>query len=204
MGSLFVAAAGFPTFLFTTALVVVVIFWLLVAVGVTDSGSFDADVDIDAWGMGGVPVAVPFSAMTVLAWCVSLTATVLLDPVVAPGGGRAVVRVAVLAAALLVAWSLTRLLVRLWQRLSPEEPGPSGTESIALPCTGRMGRADAESGQAEAAAQDGSSAVVRIRRPGVESPTYGGTGLSHAYDDTGEFLRGAPYDATLNPLRHTA
>ncbi len=201
MGTLFATAAGFPSLLFTTALVVVVIFWLLVAVGVTDSGIFDADVDVDAWGMGGVPVAVPCSVMTVFAWCVSLAATVLLDPVAAPGVGRVVLRVTVLAAALLVAWSMTRLFVRLWLRLRPEEPGPSGMRSIGLPFTRRRGQSGAASGQAEAAAQDGSTAVIRIRQPGTNSPTHGGTARPHACGDLGEFHRAAPYDAMLHPRR---
>ncbi|MGG7569270.1 hypothetical protein [Streptomyces sirii] len=134
MGALLAAAAGFPTLMFTTALTVGVIFWLLVAFGVTDSGSFDADVDTDAWGMGGIPVSVTFSIMTVLAWCVSIVATVLLDPLVGPGMGRAVVRLAVLAAAVLVAWRVTRVLVPPLHRLLPDmNPGRPGRISTVLP-----------------------------------------------------------------------
>ncbi|WP_192582819.1 hypothetical protein [Streptomyces triticiradicis] len=51
------AATGLPGILFTTALVVVVCFWLLVAVGAVNVNSFDTDVDLHAWGMGGVPVS---------------------------------------------------------------------------------------------------------------------------------------------------
>lgn len=61
MGTFFEAAAGFPTFLFTVALVTALGFWLLVAVGAADSGTFDGDADLGAWGLGGVPVAVAFS-----------------------------------------------------------------------------------------------------------------------------------------------
>ncbi|GAU67264.1 Syd protein [Streptomyces sp. NBRC 110611] len=125
MGTFLAAAAGCPTLVFTAALVMVVVFWLLAALGLADPGSFDADADLDAWGMGGVPVAVAFSLLTVLAWCVSLAGTVLLDPVVPPGVGRALTRVALPAVALLAAWRLTRVLVRPLHRLFPDEPGPS-------------------------------------------------------------------------------
>ena len=147
MGTLFAVAAGFPTLPFTAAVVVGVVFWILVAAGLADSGSFDADVNVDAWGMGGVPVTVTLSAMAVLAWCVSLTATVLLDPIVAPGMGRAVERFGVPVAALLVAGSGTRLLVRLWRRHFPDEPGPSGADTTGLERTGATGQSDAAPGQ---------------------------------------------------------
>ncbi|MGW7486266.1 hypothetical protein [Streptomyces sp. NPDC054786] len=147
MGTVLAAAAGFPTLVFTTALVVVVVFWLLVAVGVTDSGSFDADADFDAWGMGGVPVTVAFSAMTVLAWIVSLTGTVLLDPVAPPGVGRALSRLAVLVAALLLAWRGTRVLVRSLHRFFPGEPGPSRAGFTGPARTIRTGWVDRQSGR---------------------------------------------------------
>ncbi|MGP8298294.1 hypothetical protein ACTPOK_10150 [Streptomyces inhibens] len=204
MGTLFAAAAGFPTLLFTTALAVVVIFWLLVAVGVTDSGSFDADVDADAWGMSGVPVSVTFSVMTVLAWCVSFAATVLLDPLVAPGVGRAVVRLAALAAALLIAWRVTRVLVRPLHRLFPDEPGPPRADFIGLTCAIRTGRVDTEAGRAEVVARDGSTAEILVRQPGAEPLPYGSPGLLYAYDDPGEHFWVAPYDATLAPRGHAA
>lgn len=123
MGTFLMAAAGFPTLVFTAALGVVVAFWLLVAVGVTTPDAFDSDADLDAWGMGGVPVVVAFSLLTAVAWLVSLAGTLLLDPVVAPGMGRALVRVAVLAAALLGAWRVTGVLVGPLRRLFLTNPG---------------------------------------------------------------------------------
>lgn len=124
MGRFLAAAAGFPTIVFTAALVVVVVFWLLVAVGVTESHSFDADADFGAWGMGGVPVSVAFSLLTAFAWFVSLAGTVLLDSVASAGLVRELPRPAVLVVALVVAWRVTRVLVRPLHRLFPDEPGP--------------------------------------------------------------------------------
>ncbi|WP_225859554.1 hypothetical protein [Streptomyces albicerus] len=119
------AATGFPTLLFTAALVVVVGFWVLVAFGAAGSDSFDADADLRTWGMGGVPVAVAFSLLTVLAWILGLGTAILLDAFVPLGILGGLLRLMVPIGVLLAAWRLTRLFVRPLHRLFPDEPGPS-------------------------------------------------------------------------------
>ncbi|NBM17604.1 hypothetical protein [Streptomyces sp. GC420] len=199
MGMFLEAAAGFPTVLFTAALLVAVCFWLLVAVGVAGADSFDGDADLDVLGLGGMPVAVAFSLLTAVGWFSSLSATVLLDPVVPGGALRGLTDLAVLAASLVAAWRVTRVLVRPLHRLFPDEPGPSRADFVGLTCTIRTGRVDAEFGQAEVAALDGSTAVVQVRRQGDEPLGLGGTGLLYAYDEAGEFFWVAPYDPALDP-----
>ncbi|MFD0214939.1 hypothetical protein ACFYRD_33705 [Streptomyces hirsutus] len=119
------AATGLPTLLLTAALVVAVGFWLLVAVGVTTPQAFDSDADLDAWGMGGVPVALALSLLTLFAWLLATGVTVLLDVHVPEGPGAGLLRLPALAGALLAAWRLTRFFVRPLHRLLPDEPGPS-------------------------------------------------------------------------------
>ncbi|WP_406165955.1 hypothetical protein [Streptomyces sp. NBC_00996] len=199
MWTFLVVVSGFPTILFTAALVVVVAFWLLVAVGAAESHGFDAHADFDAWGMGGVPVTVAFSLLTAIGWFLSLSATVLLDPVLPSGMVRGPLGLAVLAGALLVAWRVTCLLVHPVRRLFPDEPGPSRLDFVGLTCTIRTGWVDAGFGQAEVAAKDGSTAVVQVRQHGAESLGIGSTGLLYAYDEAGEFFWVAPYDAALDP-----
>ncbi|GCB43920.1 hypothetical protein SNL152K_1205 [Streptomyces sp. NL15-2K] len=118
-------ATGLPTILLTTALVVVVSFWLLVAVGVADIDSFDTDVDLWAWRMGGVPVTVAFSLLTVLAWFLSVGAVLLLAVFAPPGPVAGLLRLVVPVGALFVAWATTCLIVRPLHSLFPDEPGPS-------------------------------------------------------------------------------
>ncbi|MDX3639835.1 hypothetical protein [Streptomyces sp. MB09-02B] len=117
------AAVGLPTILFSAALAVVVCFWLLVAVGVMALDAFDEDADLDAWGMGGVPVSVAVSVLTVLAWLLGVGATVLLVRLADDGAVTGLLRPVVSAGALLVALRLTCLFVRLLHRLFPDEPG---------------------------------------------------------------------------------
>ncbi|MEU8981991.1 hypothetical protein ACFVXW_01920 [Streptomyces sp. NPDC058251] len=203
MGAFVAAATGFPTILFTSALVVVVLFWLLVALGAADAHGFGihahAHPHADGWGLGGVPVTLAFSLFTAIGWILSLSATVLLAPLGHSGLVRAGVSVAVLTGALFLASRATRLLVRPLHGLFPDEPGPSRLDFVGLTCTIRTGRVDGGFGQAEVRSADGSAAVVQVRQTGTEALTSGSTGLLYAYDETGEFFWVAPYDAALDP-----
>ena len=116
------ATTGWPALLFTAALVVVVCFWLLVAVGATTADSFDSDADLGAWGMGGVPVTVALSLVTALAWLLAVGTALLLAYCAPAGTLTGVLRLLAPPGALLIAWRLTRLFVRPLQRLSPDEP----------------------------------------------------------------------------------
>lgn len=133
------AAAGLPTILLTAALVVVVCFWLLAAVGVADVDSFDTDVDLRAWRMSGVPVTVVFSLLTVLAWTLSVGAVVLLAVFAPPAPVAGMLRIVVPVGALFVAWVATCLIVRPLRRLFPDEPvlsvasEPRTGDAAALP-----------------------------------------------------------------------
>ena len=122
MGTFLAAATGLPAILPTAALVVIVCFWLLVGLGVATARDFDADADLRAWGMGGVPVAVALSVLTALVWSLSVGAVLLLTAFAPPGPATGVLRMVVPVAALLAAWRLTCLLVRPLHRLFPDEP----------------------------------------------------------------------------------
>ncbi|WP_199809394.1 hypothetical protein VM636_05610 [Streptomyces sp. SCSIO 75703] len=127
MRTLVTAATGLPTLLPTTALAAVVCFWLLVAVGAADVGTFDTDIDLRAWRLGGVPVSVALSVLTLLAWSASVGAAALLAVTAPPGPGAGLLRLAAPAVAPVAAWPLTCLFVRPLHRLRPDEPesGPA-------------------------------------------------------------------------------
>ncbi|MFF9627299.1 hypothetical protein [Streptomyces griseosporeus] len=119
------AATGLPGILTTAGLVVVVCFWLLVFVGVASVDSLDGDVDLRSWGMGGVPVAVALSLLTVLAWLLGVGSAVALADLLPSGTWSAVLRPLAAVAAVFVAWRLTCRLVRPLHRLFPDEPEPA-------------------------------------------------------------------------------
>ncbi|MFD5476483.1 hypothetical protein [Streptomyces hawaiiensis] len=125
MRTLLSVATGPPTILLTTALVVVLCFWLLVAAGFTSAGSFDEDANLRAWGMGGVPVAVAVSTLTAVAWFLSVGGVLLLAMCAPPCPATGLLRMLLPVAILPVAWRLTCLFVRALHRLFPDEPDPS-------------------------------------------------------------------------------
>lgn len=199
MRTFFEAATGFPTFLFTVSLLAALGFWLMVAVGAADSDTFDRDANLDAWGMGGVPVAVAISLWTGFAWSGSLGLTVLLDPVAFSGPTRALTGLTAFVAAALASWRVTRVLVRLLRRLHPDEPGPSWPDFVGLTCTVRSERADDGFGRAEVVARDGSTTVVKVRRRGTDDLACEGAELLCAYDETNGFFWVARHEAELHP-----
>ncbi|GHH52870.1 hypothetical protein [Streptomyces candidus] len=196
MGEFMTAAAGFPTLLFTAALVVVVGFWLLVLCGAVAHDSFDGELGAGGLGLGGVAVAM--SLLVASAWFLALSGSVLLGRSGIAGAGLHLLNVVVLLIALGVSGLLTRLLVAQLRRLLPDEPGPSRQDFVGLTCTIRTGRVDARFGQAEVAARDGSTAVVQVRQYGAEELGLGSTGLLYAYDEEGEYFWVSPYDAELS------
>lgn len=192
-------AAGFPTVLFSAALVVVVGFWLLVLVGTAEHDTFDADVNVDALHLGGVPVAVSASVFTAVGWFLSFTGSVLLTDAGLPGAPLLSLEATLLGVSIFGSWWVTRWLVRPLAALFPDEPAPSRQDFIGLTCTIRTRRVDAGFGQAEVTARDGSTAVVQVRQNDGDRLALGSTGLLYAYDESGEFFWVAPFDAALDP-----
>ncbi|MGD9483072.1 hypothetical protein WDH52_07385 [Streptomyces sp. TRM70308] len=208
------AATAFPAVLFGFALVVVAGYWLAVllggvglpgtdaphggeGVGSGESGGTGGTGDtgdaaglrggLAALGLGGVPVTVTGSLLVAIAWFTSLSGAALFDALW--------LRVLTLPAALVAAWLGTRLLVAPLRRLAPGEPGISRADFVGRVCTIRTGRVDTGFGQAEVAADDGSTAVVQVRAEGTDAARLmsGSTGLLYDYDPEGEFFRVAPF-----------
>ncbi|MEW2175460.1 hypothetical protein AB0890_03880 [Streptomyces sp. NPDC005406] len=195
------ATQSFPTVLFSAALVVVIAFWLLVLAGAADHHSFDADLDTDLAGIGGVPVTVSVSVMVAAGWFTALTGSVLLHRSDATGTVRAALAFGVLAGALPAAWAVARLLVPHLRRFFADRPPPSRPGGLDRVGTIRTGSAGTDSGRAEVVAAEGSTAVVQVRRPAPAdgTPSAGSAGPLYAYDDAGEFFRVAPYGRALDP-----
>jgi hypothetical protein len=124
------AATGLPTILLTAALVVVICFWLLAALGVADVHSFDTDVDVRAWRLSGVPATVALSLLTVLAWSLSVGVAVGLGVLVPPPPANGLLRLIAPAGALLIAWVMTCWIVGLLRREFPGEPVVSGPGDV--------------------------------------------------------------------------
>jgi hypothetical protein len=190
MGDFLAAVTGFPAVLFSFLLVVVVAFWVIVALGGAEPDILDGDGWFDSAmlrgaGFRGVPVTIVLSLMITLAWFVSLVGTALLDRL---GAWRPIGAPAVLVAALLSAWLGTRVLVAPFRRVFAETGAASRAEFVGRLCVIRTGRVGPDFGQAEVTAADGSSAVVQVRQHGDDALARGSTALIYEYDADGEFF----------------
>ncbi|GGV72432.1 hypothetical protein GCM10010277_85360 [Streptomyces longisporoflavus] len=198
------AATGFPTLVFTSALVVVLGFWLLVLFGGAEADGLDPDADRDVAGLCGVPVTVAASMAVVVAWFTTLAGSVLIARAGLTGLAHTATGLVLLLVSVPTGWGAARVLVRPLAKLFPDGPGPSRHDFIGSLCTIRTGRVDEGFGQAEVTAGDGAVALVQVRqnpRAREGALTAGSRALLYAYDDAGEFFWVAPYAASLDPGR---
>jgi hypothetical protein len=183
------AAIDFPAVLFGLLLILVLAYWLLVALGALDV-------------MIGLVAAVAISLFVLLAWFAGLAGTVLLHRTDLSGP---LPSTGVLAAGALVSALLTRLLMRPLRRMLTEEHVPTRQDFVGRMCVIRTGRVDLAFGQAEVRAADGSAAVIQVRqqrnRDEEAALKAGSTALIFDYDADGEFFWVMPYDAELDPHR---
>lgn len=183
------AAIDFPAVLFGLLLILVLAYWLLIALGVLDV-------------MFGLVAAVAISLFVAFAWFAGLAGTVLLHRTDQEGTLPAT---GVLVAAVLVSALLTRLLMRPLRRMLTEEQVPTRKDFVGRMCVIRTGRVDLAFGQAEVRAADGSAAVIQVRqqrnREDEAALKAGNTALIFDYDADGEFFWVMPYDAELDPHR---
>lgn len=207
MGDFLGAVTAFPTVVFTFALVVVAVYWLLVLLGGAHfhgargghhghghgnghgqghGGRHGHGGLQKVLGLGGVPITVAVSLVVAFAWFGALSGRVVF------GSGHGGV---LLAAALVGGWAGARVLAWPLRRLMPAPaPPPSRRDFVGLGCVIRTGRVGPDFGQAEVHAADGSSAVVQVRQSLDDAAGPGGvlragaSALIYDYDDAGEYF----------------
>ena len=131
MSVLLDAACGFPTMLLTSAVAVLVGFWSLVLCRVVGRDAFDADLDMEALGFGGAPVAPAGTLFIAVAWVLDLLGMVLLGRAGLPGLWSLLFSVVLLAAALAVSWRLTRWLAGRVRKRRREDRRPACCRTCA-------------------------------------------------------------------------
>ncbi|GAA1280754.1 hypothetical protein [Saccharothrix xinjiangensis] len=78
MGEFFTIAFAFPTAVLSVLLVVVVVYWSLIAFGAAEADWVELDI-------GGVPATVGLSLLIAFSWFACLVGAVLLEPATGPG-----------------------------------------------------------------------------------------------------------------------
>jgi hypothetical protein len=189
MGDFVDAALSFPTVLFTFLLAAVVVYWLLVLLGTLDVEIGDLDLG-DGLGLGGVPVTVTASVLTVVSWFVSLAGTVFIT-----GLGtltRTLTGIGVLVAAIVAGLFAARAVAVPLRQLYVTGGEASRSDFVGRECVIRTGSVTGTFGQAEVTAADGSSAIIQVRQTGEHELTNGRRALIFDYDIDGEFFWVAP------------
>lgn len=185
-----------PTVVFTVLLAVVVGYWVLAIVGL-DLLETDTDL-LGAIGLRGIPSSVVLSLYVAFTWFLCLAGYAFLNDLPWAGGPLGLL---VVPGALVGGWLATRLLINPLRYVLPEPKVPSRHDFVGRMCVIRTGTVTDRFGQAEVHSEDGSSALVQVRRQDEEPLTSGGTALIFDYDAEGEFFWVMPYDASLDPHR---
>ncbi|WP_436492722.1 hypothetical protein [Actinokineospora sp. HUAS TT18] len=193
MGEFVATTLRFPVVLFTFLLAAVILYWIVVALGVSEMDV----VDTDAFGLGGVPLTIAVSLLVLVAWFAALVGTVFLVDAGLGGPLTTALSFGVLLGALLVGLLVTRLAMAPLHRMFPEHAGASRADFLGRTCVVRTGQVDETFGQAEVTAADGSSAVIQVRKAGDDALGAGDTAVIYDYDPDGEFFWISPVDSSL-------
>ena len=182
--------SGFPTVIYTTALVVVVGYWILAILGTIDLDFFDAaidadiDIDIDGdaseigkvagllttLGLTGVPITIVLSLLLLNAWIICYFLSLVVPGFLAgilPV--QIVINLAIAVVSFMLSILLTATMIRplkgLFRKLNQ---APKSKSLIGRTCRVRSSRADNSFGEAECQLE-GASLIVKIRTIGDET-----------------------------------
>jgi len=190
---------GFPTFVFSLLLVVVLVYWLLAIVGLVDFGESDIDLDIGqhadtpgdhlgaiasyvvAFGLSGVPFSIVVSLLVVVGWTLSTFASIWLLAWVPTLPLQVAAGLAVLLASAALSLVITARLVRPLRGVFTTRYGLHSADLVGQPCRILTGIVDEKQGRAEVA-QRGAGINIRVWAPSPNTLRRGSQALVLEYD----------------------
>lgn len=202
-------AFGFPTVLFTPMLLVIVLYWIVVAVGLADTDVLDsADSDGDPAGasavmgrvgLGRAPVTVEITVLVLSAWFVSMMGGIVTSLLTPDGALLWALGAVVLVIAVVAAWAFTSGAVMAVQRFLPKGKGSSKHELVGRTCVIRIGSANEGFGHAEITTAGGASITIPVRTIGGEVLPSGSTALIFDHSDDRDVFLVTRFDPALDP-----
>lgn len=192
---------GFPTFVFSLLLVVVLVYWLLAIAGLVDFGESDIDLDIGqhadtpgdhlgaiasyvvAFGLSGVPFSIVVSLLVVVGWTLSTFASIWLLTWVPTLPLQVAAGLAVLLASAALSLVITARLVRPLRGAFTTRYGLHSADLVGQPCRILTGIVDEKQGRAEVA-QRGAGINIRVWAPSPNTLRRGSQALVLEYDAT--------------------
>lgn len=216
-------ALSFPTVVFTTALGVVLVYWVVVVLGAIDIDVFGVDVDLDldgdigadgvdgdldaegASGLASVlaalrlkhaPLTVTLSVIILVSWIASyLGARTLMGVVPLP---TVLVGFLIALVAFVLALPAASLLTRPLGPLFVVHTGAEKSSFVGQVCTVRSGSVDAKHGRA-VIEDGGASLLVRVRSDAGNSLQRGHRALLIGYDAEHDVYDVEPMNDLLPP-----
>ncbi|RXF06821.1 OB-fold-containig protein [Pseudoalteromonas sp. PS5] len=186
-------AFTFPTIIFSTLLLIVILFWIIALLGLVDLDILESDVDIEAntassssyWQLafGGVPLSISLSIIISLGWIISLYTQQLFAYLLGNGISYYLIGTVFMLASLIVALPLTALLVRPLRRFFESQETTSKHALVGLECTIATSRVSSTFGQARVYIQ-GTEQLIEIRSDEDNTFTIGDSALLIDHDIT--------------------
>ncbi|WP_440055311.1 DUF1449 domain-containing protein [Pseudoalteromonas sp. T1lg65] len=181
----------FPTVVFSTLLLVVLLFWIIALLGFADIESFDTDVDTDissaggssAWqvAFGGVPISISVSFIILLAWTASIYIHQFFAYLLGNGVMFYLMGSVFIVASLVAALPLTALLIRPLRRFFNNQEATSKSSLVGLECVIATSKITANFGQARVFI-NGTEQLVEVRNDEDNEFTLGDTALLIEFD----------------------
>jgi membrane protein implicated in regulation of membrane protease activity len=200
---------SFPTVVFTSLLMVVCLYWLLVISGGVGLEILDLDLQIESFieagtegaggtmarllaalGFGTIPVTLLGSVFVFTGWIGTFFGTLYLSSLL---GGGLIGDLLVFAASLVAAVFATGLVVQPLRPLFRTFDDSGGDSMVGEVCTIQSPSVDARSGRAKY--EEGSSdAILSVRCDDDNTLSSGDKALIIGYDDAEHTYRVEPYD----------
>lgn len=194
MDAFLVILSSFPTVIYSTALVVVVGYWILAFIGVLDLDAFDLGIDIDldvdmdndVSGMGriagllttlgliGVPITIVISLLFLNAWIICYFASLLVSTFLPsiPLVQIAIDIVIAIASFMVSIFATVAMITPLKGLFRKLNQAPKSKVLLGSVCRIRSSRVDNEFGEAECQ-NEGASLIIKVRTSGDQKFTTG-------------------------------
>ncbi|NVJ59063.1 MAG: DUF1449 family protein [Gammaproteobacteria bacterium] len=177
MNDIWAIASEYPTGIFTIINLVLIGYWLLVAIGLMDFDFFDLDVDTDTsvddiggfatflatLGFTGVPVTIVLTILFFCAWGICYIGAKLLLSWLDISMISVLLGTVILIASFIVAIPVTNMIVRPLRKLFRKLYAESNNQDlVGRPVKVRSSRVDATFGEA-VCAHKGASLLLKVR-----------------------------------------
>lgn len=203
---------GFPTFLYSLALVVVLVYWIAAVIGLVDFGESSIDLDIAehadvsvddlgtiagyvvAFGLSGVPFSIVVTLLVVIGWTLSTLAGIWVLAWVPTLPLQIVAGLVVLAACFALSIVIAARIVRPLRGAFVTEYARHNSDLIGQTCTITTGSVDEKQGYAQVA-QRGAGLLIQVWAPSPNTLERGSQALIVEYDSAARRYLVQPMDA---------